>query len=41
MQKNGGITVDYMGSSNARVADQVSVINQAISSGVVLSVFQL
>ena len=29
-----GITVDYMGSSNAAVADQVSVINQAISSGV-------
>ena len=29
-----GITVDYMGSSSAAVADQVSVINQAISSGV-------
>ena len=41
MQKNGGITVDYMGSSNAAVADQVSVINQLFLQGLMQSVFQL
>lgn len=32
--KKWGITVDYQGSPNAAVADQVSVINNAIASGV-------
>lgn len=32
--KKWGITVDYQGSPNAAVADQVSVINSAIASGV-------
>ena len=32
--KEWGINVEYMGSPNATVADQVSVINQAIASGV-------
>ncbi len=32
--KSWGITVDYQGSSNAAVADQVQVINNAVASGV-------
>lgn len=32
--KDWGFTVEYMGSPNAAVADQVSVVNQAISAGV-------
>lgn len=32
--KSWGITVDYQGSANAAVADQVQVINNAVASGV-------
>jgi len=32
--KSWGITVDYQGSANAAVADQVQIINNAIASGV-------
>ena len=31
--KDWGITVDYQGSANAAVADQVQVINTAVASG--------
>ena len=32
--KGWGFTVDYQGSANAAVADQVNVINNAVASGV-------